>query len=428
MTSVKWLTRMTVRDEPSPGTDEPLLSRAPRGGRAGDAITTIAPRSDGSARHSGVPLPAHAVVERPVPRSSAARGRGRRTIVAVAVSTDGGSTWAEPELGPPTLGRWAWRSWRFEWDAQPGRTSSVAVRATRTGTSSPLEPAWNLRRLRQQRRPARRGHGSRSTRPSGLSFRRAWAALLGAVLAAGIDGAGRPMGPRRRRHASPGRRGPSAPRLALTSAQQNARADVQEAGAGDGMLFVVPGVQFDGRLLDRRTRSCLLKIVFFDTRGGRSGRFLMTPCRRGSRADIYDPVKQYRYALELPADGHPVRRGRSALSPAALRALVRPSRLIVVRLRRCGSCGVRRGSRSSGRPSGASAGTPVGRDRPRPRSPRQTPRRSRSAGLVRGERSRTEAGRTASVSVVLRRGRPSTSPSRVRLRTLLEHSRGSRSS
>jgi uncharacterized membrane protein (UPF0127 family) len=46
---------------------------------------------------------------------------------------------------------------------------------------------------------------------------------------------------------------------------------------------------------------------------------LMTPCRKDP-CDIYDPVKQYRYALELPAtDSRPA---RTLGPPAALRALV----------------------------------------------------------------------------------------------------------
>jgi hypothetical protein len=65
-------------------------------------------------------------------------------IERVEISTDGGASFAEGELDPP-LGEAAWRGWRFEWDAPPGR-HVVSSRATDAeGNRQPLEPPWNLK-------------------------------------------------------------------------------------------------------------------------------------------------------------------------------------------------------------------------------------------------------------------------------------------
>lgn len=76
----------------------------------------------------------------------ALRGRawaGRREIAKVEVSVDGGGSWREAELGD-TAPPFAWRSWQFEWDAHPGKTT-LAVRATDSeGNRQPWDQAWNF--------------------------------------------------------------------------------------------------------------------------------------------------------------------------------------------------------------------------------------------------------------------------------------------
>jgi hypothetical protein len=69
---------------------------------------------------------------------------GGAEIVAVDVSTDGGATWAPAELREPSLGPWAWRSWRFWWDAQPGEYELCCRARDAAGNEQPLEPPWNL--------------------------------------------------------------------------------------------------------------------------------------------------------------------------------------------------------------------------------------------------------------------------------------------
>jgi hypothetical protein len=69
---------------------------------------------------------------------------GLAEIAEVEVSSDGGVTWAAAELDPAALGRWAWRSWRFAWDAQPGEYELCCRARDVEGNEQPLEPPWNL--------------------------------------------------------------------------------------------------------------------------------------------------------------------------------------------------------------------------------------------------------------------------------------------
>ena len=71
---------------------------------------------------------------------------------------DGGETWAPAELGDASLGRWAWRSWRFSWDAEPGEYELCCRARDAAGNEQPLAPSWNLGGY-EQRGPARRRHG-----------------------------------------------------------------------------------------------------------------------------------------------------------------------------------------------------------------------------------------------------------------------------
>ena len=81
---------------------------------------------------------------------------GRAAIERVEVSTDGGATWADAELGPPELGRWAWRGWTFEWQAEPGEHVALLPGDRRRRERAAGRAAVERRRLREQRGPARR--------------------------------------------------------------------------------------------------------------------------------------------------------------------------------------------------------------------------------------------------------------------------------
>ncbi len=88
----------------------------------------------------------------------------------------------------------------------------------------------------------------------------------------------------------------------------------------DGMLFVFPRPTSGGFWM-KNTR-VPLTIVFFDTAGKSVRRLTMRPCRVDP-CGVYDPGREYRYALELPAtDQRPAKR---LGPPGELRRLVRLS-------------------------------------------------------------------------------------------------------
>lgn len=108
------------------------------------------------------------------------------------------------------------------------------------------------------------------------------------------------------------------PELALTASQRQRGLMYRRRAPRDGMLFVFPTATSGGFWM-KNTR-VPLRIVFFDTRGRAVKSLRMTPCRTDPCA-IYDPGKQYRYALELRADD---RRPARRLGPrATLQRLVR---------------------------------------------------------------------------------------------------------
>jgi len=144
MTSVKWLARITVLDEPFAGYQMDHSYRVRRDEEdEGEPITTIAPRS--LMVPPGIPefLTRARVVETGACELVGRAWSGGAEISAVGVSTDGGATWASAELGE-SLGPWAWRSWRFVWDAAPGEYELCCRARDAAGGEQPLEPSWNL--------------------------------------------------------------------------------------------------------------------------------------------------------------------------------------------------------------------------------------------------------------------------------------------
>ena len=67
---------------------------------------------------------------------------GRRRISRVEVSTDGGSTWSEAQLGEP-VSPYAWTEWQYSWLASPGDFVVCARAADADGNLQPLEQEWN---------------------------------------------------------------------------------------------------------------------------------------------------------------------------------------------------------------------------------------------------------------------------------------------
>jgi sulfane dehydrogenase subunit SoxC len=145
MQNVKWLTRITLLEEPFEGYQNAVGYRMyDADGTAGEPVTRMLPRS------LTVPpgVPDFLTRERHLePGPVTLEGRawsGHGPIERVEVSTDGGSSFAEARLGEP-LGDAAWIGWQFDWDASPG-THVLSSRATdATGNTQPLEPPWNLK-------------------------------------------------------------------------------------------------------------------------------------------------------------------------------------------------------------------------------------------------------------------------------------------
>jgi hypothetical protein len=69
---------------------------------------------------------------------------GWAPVVAVEVSTDGGKTWSEANLGE-SESPWAWRRWQHRWDPPESGEYELRCRARDgAGNAQPDEPAWNL--------------------------------------------------------------------------------------------------------------------------------------------------------------------------------------------------------------------------------------------------------------------------------------------
>ena len=88
------------------------------------------------------------------------------------------------------------------------------------------------------------------------------------------------------------------PELALTTAQRTRGLMFRKRAPADGMLFVFPNASYGGFWM--KNTLVPLTIVFFDSAGKRVRKLTMTPCTEDA-CRIYNPGKQYRFALELPA-------------------------------------------------------------------------------------------------------------------------------
>jgi DMSO/TMAO reductase YedYZ molybdopterin-dependent catalytic subunit len=144
MTNVKWLDRIEVLDRPFGGYQQAQGYRLRQNeDEDGEPLQRMLPRS------LLVPpgIPEFLTRERTVPTGECQlEGRawsGLAPVESVEVSVDAGVTWAEAELDPPE-GRWAWRGWRFRWNAEPGEHVLCSRARDEAANEQPLEPAWNL--------------------------------------------------------------------------------------------------------------------------------------------------------------------------------------------------------------------------------------------------------------------------------------------
>jgi DMSO/TMAO reductase YedYZ molybdopterin-dependent catalytic subunit len=144
MANVKWLTRITVLDQPFAGYQHERAYRWRTGEQdRGEPLTRIEPR----ALMAPPGIPDFMTRERFVDAGPVTlEGRawsGWDEVDAVDVSTDGGETWAPAQLGIP-VGPHSWTPWRLEWDAEPG-THVLCCRAhDASGRGQPDTPPWNV--------------------------------------------------------------------------------------------------------------------------------------------------------------------------------------------------------------------------------------------------------------------------------------------
>jgi DMSO/TMAO reductase YedYZ molybdopterin-dependent catalytic subunit len=146
MTNVKWLSRITLLEEPFTGyqqTQGYRLRQDPD--EAGSPVSRILPR----ALLEPPGIPDFMTRERTVPPGACSlAGRawsGLAPIVGVDVSVDGGATWNAATLDPEELGEWAWRRFTYEWQAdKPGPCVLCCRARDEAGNQQPLEVPWNV--------------------------------------------------------------------------------------------------------------------------------------------------------------------------------------------------------------------------------------------------------------------------------------------
>jgi sulfane dehydrogenase subunit SoxC len=146
MTNVKWLTRITVIDEPFRGFQQARgyhLRLDPD--EPGVPLARIQPR----ALLEPPGIPEFLSRERTLPlgpcRLAGRAWSGQAPVAGVDVSVDGGRTWARASLEPDELGPWAWRRFTFDWTpGDPGRYELCCRARDEAGNVQPGEPAWNV--------------------------------------------------------------------------------------------------------------------------------------------------------------------------------------------------------------------------------------------------------------------------------------------
>jgi DMSO/TMAO reductase YedYZ molybdopterin-dependent catalytic subunit len=144
MTSVKWLAEIELIDDPFTGYQQAQSYRIRQSeDEDGTPLDRIVPRS--LFVPPGIPefLSRDRIAE---PGEHVIEGRawsGFAPIASVELSVDAGSTWAPAELEPQEE-RWAWRGWRFRWQAEPGEHILCSRARDEAGNEQPFDPPWNL--------------------------------------------------------------------------------------------------------------------------------------------------------------------------------------------------------------------------------------------------------------------------------------------
>ncbi|HEY4575526.1 MAG TPA: molybdopterin-dependent oxidoreductase [Thermoanaerobaculia bacterium] len=147
--SVKWISRITLRETPS---DNYFQAKAYR-------LFPAAVGPDDVDWDTGMMLgesPVNSVICSPVSGERLPAGRvtvrgwavagGGREIARVDVSTDGGGTWKTAELGAGESG-WTWRQWQAALDLAPGEHEILCRAFDSAAQTQPAHPSqvWNFK-------------------------------------------------------------------------------------------------------------------------------------------------------------------------------------------------------------------------------------------------------------------------------------------
>jgi sulfane dehydrogenase subunit SoxC len=144
MAHVKWLVAITVVTERFRGYQNETAYRIARDeAEAGEPVSRILPRA--LLAPPGFPdfQTRTRIVERGVHEIIGRAWSGGGPITRVEVTTDGGGTWAEAELGPQPEPH-AWCRWRWTWPAEAAGRYVLGARATDAAANTqPVEQRWN---------------------------------------------------------------------------------------------------------------------------------------------------------------------------------------------------------------------------------------------------------------------------------------------
>jgi sulfite oxidase len=147
--SVKWLSRIEVRRDPSQNYFQAVAYRLFPAGVGPENVVW----------EEGAMLgeqPVTTIVTTPEPGARVRAGRldvagiayvgGPRTVTRVEVSTDGGATWSTARLGGDR-GPWAWRFWRVQVELPAGPREIVARAFDSAGQTQPSDvgQVWNFK-------------------------------------------------------------------------------------------------------------------------------------------------------------------------------------------------------------------------------------------------------------------------------------------
>ena len=145
MTNVKWLTRITVLEEPFTGYQNARGYRMRTDAdEEGEPVSRMTVRAlmvppgipDFATRRRFAALGTHVIEGR--------AWSGFGSVEVVEVSSDGGATWRAAELGR-AVGPHAWHGWSFEWRPDAPGEYELCCRATDSAGNRQPDPApWNL--------------------------------------------------------------------------------------------------------------------------------------------------------------------------------------------------------------------------------------------------------------------------------------------